>query len=237
MLIIINTNRKNSDLLPIIEGQCSKLAVGFKTLYLTEQEAPIKPKNYIGYTKSIFSQQIKECLPSIKEEFFLFMCDDNIPYKEIQLSRINNLLNYMNIYSLDSIRLVTGDSSRELKLTDNLYLLPESDPNHFTLQPTIWRKSSFQKIFEQGIDGHIGGVDYENMFEIKGSYITRALNMQMAYWYEEEPKRGQAHYDSNIFPVIASALVKGKWNLSEYNKELTEILEQYKIDPSLRGVY
>ncbi len=45
-----------------------------------------------------------------------------------------------------------------------------------------------------------------------------------------------SHYDSNIFPYIATTLVKGKWNTKEY-PELYEILNSYNIDVSIRGEF
>ena len=43
------------------------------------------------------------------------------------------------------------------------------------------------------------------------------------------------HWDSKTFPYIATAIVKGKWNLSEYKQELGMILSSYKIDLGARG--
>jgi len=45
-----------------------------------------------------------------------------------------------------------------------------------------------------------------------------------------ESKRGQSHYDSNIYPYFATAIVKGSWNLKEYNEELTEIFKTYEAN-------
>ena len=53
--------------------------------------------------------------------------------------------------------------------------------------------------------------------------------------FNNEPKRGLYHHDSSIFPFIASALVRGKWNLSEYSNELIPLVLEYNIDLSLRG--
>jgi hypothetical protein len=32
-------------------------------------------------------------------------------------------------------------------------------------------------------------------------------------------------------------LVKGKWNLSEYEEELLPLLKKYEVELSIRGVY
>jgi len=54
---------------------------------------------------------------------------------------------------------------------------------------------------------------------------------------EQEAKRGLYDYDSNIFPYIATAIVKGKWNYSEYKNELDILFDMYKINKMERGVF
>jgi hypothetical protein len=54
--------------------------------------------------------------------------------------------------------------------------------------------------------------------------------------YDNEPKRGGNHYDSNVYPYIATALVKGKWIMSEYSNELSKLLTNYNIDQNKRGI-
>ena len=54
-------------------------------------------------------------------------------------------------------------------------------------------------------------------------------------YYNDETKRGMHHYDSSIVPYIASAIVKGKWNISEYPTELPPLLQKYNININKRG--
>ena len=49
------------------------------------------------------------------------------------------------------------------------------------------------------------------------------------FLYNNERKRGKNHWDSNYFPYIATAIVKGEWNFMEYKTELMEILTSNKI--------
>ena len=49
-------------------------------------------------------------------------------------------------------------------------------------------------------------------------------------------KRGLYHYDSLVFPYIATAINKGKWNYNEYQKELDELFTEYEINPFERGI-
>ena len=49
--------------------------------------------------------------------------------------------------------------------------------------------------------------------------------------------RGGNHYDSNVYPYIATALVRGKWNINEYPNELGNILKNYNIEINKRGIF
>ena len=51
-----------------------------------------------------------------------------------------------------------------------------------------------------------------------------------------ERKRGLYHYDSLVFPYIATAINKGKWNYNEYQKELDIFFTEYEINPFERGI-
>jgi len=43
------------------------------------------------------------------------------------------------------------------------------------------------------------------------------------------------HWDSGIYPYFATAIVKGKWSIEEYGDLLNNILEENKIEKSIRG--
>jgi hypothetical protein len=61
-------------------------------------------------------------------------------------------------------------------------------------------------------------------------------NISGLYYYQNEFKRGGNHYNSSIYPYIATALVKGKWNTLEYGEELSSMFNDYHINPIIRGV-
>jgi hypothetical protein len=62
------------------------------------------------------------------------------------------------------------------------------------------------------------------------------IGMKGMYHYDNEPKRGSNHFDTNVYPYIATALVKGKWIMSEYDEELSPILDKNNIDKNKRGI-
>jgi hypothetical protein len=98
------------------------------------------------------------------------------------------------------------------------------------MQATIWKTEDYIKI--------MNGVKDPKWLENKNyNNFMIQNNIKGLYYYNNEPKRGGAHYDSEIYPYIATALVKGKWNLSEYKKELGDILESNNIDINQRGKF
>jgi hypothetical protein len=80
----------------------------------------------------------------------------------------------------------------------------------------------------------------KNIWELEasGQGYAKENKYNCLYTYDKffDNKRGKYHYDSCVFPYIATAIVKGKWNITDYPKEIREILEEYKIDPNIRGV-
>jgi hypothetical protein len=52
----------------------------------------------------------------------------------------------------------------------------------------------------------------------------------------DEKRRGAYHYDSFVYPYVATAINKGKWNLNEYTEELNPIFAEYNINPFERGM-
>ena len=56
-----------------------------------------------------------------------------------------------------------------------------------------------------------------------------SVGLGYTYFCGSEKLRGQAHYDSAIFPYIATAIVKGKWNNLEYSSELNVLFDEYDV--------
>jgi hypothetical protein len=72
-------------------------------------------------------------------------------------------------------------------------------------------------------------------FEAAAQETMQSLKYRSAVVFENTPKRGDSHFDSKIYPYIATAIVKGKWNTKEYKLELEELSREYEIDLNDRG--
>ena len=46
-----------------------------------------------------------------------------------------------------------------------------------------------------------------------------------------------SHWDSKVYPYVATAIVKGKWNYSEYESELSSLHKEYNVDKNIRGEF
>ena len=144
---------------------------------------------------------------------------------------------YYNDYNLQLFLHHTEKFDEKLK--EDLFYLSHNKSNFFSQTAGIWRKNILQKIHELGPDTHIAsGGDQYGHFEVDANEVCKNLNLKGLIAYNNEPKRlGSSHYDSSVFPYVATALVRGRWNLREYTNELFPLLSKYGIDFSKRGAF
>jgi hypothetical protein len=98
----------------------------------------------------------------------------------------------------------------------------------FSIQPTLWRRESLEAILRGTGDQSIWDL------EVHGQRSFRKLGMRGYQPATTGPRRGKHHGESKIYPYIATAIVKGKWNISEY-PELSHLIAAYGIDRQKRG--
>jgi len=238
--IVVNTHSSCKDVWPMFFGQLEIHYPDIKTYVFTDNCGGIDSKYHtILYNNNDkFRTQYLKCIKQVKEDFIMYMNEDYILYKDVNIEKINEYLNIMIDKSkISFIRLTLGPNITEYKHSEDLYFLNNEEPYFFSQTAGIWRKSDLLRIHELGPDTHIGvfgGV--HGHFEVDANTVCQSLNMVGLVAYNGEPKRGTHHYDSNVFPYIATAIVKGKWDVGTYPKELPPLLTKYKIDKNIRGV-
>ena len=99
----------------------------------------------------------------------------------------------------------------------------------------LGKTETLKNIHLKGPELHIANKDWINSFEYQASKICRELKVKGLFCHYGENKRGKYHYDSIVFPHISTALVKGKWNMLEYSKEMSTIIKEYIINLMDRG--
>ena len=241
LCLVVNTTTKNRDLWDIFFDSLDKYFSIVKTYVVVDKTDYKFPHNcqILNYNnEDKFRTQFLSCIGDVKEEYCIFISEDYILY---DIPNNELLKEYADILDkhryLSFIRLLRGMSFGEPNFDghNDLYELSNVFPYFYSQSATLWRTKHLEAIFFNGPDLHIGGTEENKQFEIAANEVCQQLNMKGLYCYHGEPKRGIYHYDSIVFPHIATAIVKGKWNLSEYREELIPLLEKYNIDISIRG--
>lgn len=239
--VVVNTNSAYKDIWSMFFNQLEFHLPGLKVYVFTDIEIPLINKNYIQvfYDNSLdFRTQYLNCLMHVKERCCLNMNDDYVLYQSADLQKLNSLKNILlSDCAISCIRVSRGYNHSAHLYSDCLYWL-DPDMNYFYSQTvTIWKTNVLLDIHQNTPPSSIARKDNLAQLEVLANTTCKLMNVNGLYHYDNEPKRGAYHYDSNIFPYIASALVGGKWNFKEYKKELGVLLNKYDINPCLRGVH
>lgn len=239
LAVVVNTNSAYSDLWKIFFGQLDKFFLDYNIYVFTDesQGLPDFVKPIIYNKDQLFRDQYLSCLEHVEESIVLYLNDDYVLYDSVDIDIIKLLVNTLEESDdLSFIRFTRGSNFSDNKIADNLYLLDESLPDYFSQTASLWKKDDLHKMYSLCGNSHIGGDNGEQL-EVLADKICKLYGFYGAVCYFGESKRGIVHYDSNVFPYIASALVRKKWNVDEYRKELIPLLEKYEIDINIRGTY
>ena len=163
-------------------------------------------------------------------EYFIYLQEDFILYDDVNQKKIDEYVEFLkNHPEYSFVRLLKSGNLYNKQLSPTLYEIECINMNVFAMQTTIWRSIDYVRL--------MAFVKSNGWLETDADYRNKmiALNMNGAYHYDSELKRGSNHYDSNVYPYIATALVKGKWDMTEYGNQLNKILPEYNIDVNKRG--
>ena len=129
------------------------------------------------------------------------------------------------------MRFIKNLNARYLDLPDinSIELIDFNSKWIFSIQPSIWRKDKLIKILKENLNQSIWKL------ENKSQKIIKKFGIKIGVLSGKCKQKGKSHSNSEYYPYVATALFKGKWTLSENEKELKRIFLKYKIDPNLRG--
>jgi hypothetical protein len=171
-----------------------------------------------------YTERLYSCLSQIQDQVVLFLHEDMILFDKPDLQKIYNYIESIEKGDSSSIKLIPVGEILYRSQQDTTLI--HTTASQFSIQPTLIKVSRLQEILQEA-----GPV---SIWELERT-VRRKINDFVSY-IGDEIKRGQHHYDSIVFPYTATAIVKGKWNFSEYEKELTQILKESNIDKEIRGV-
>jgi hypothetical protein len=224
--IIVYTHTDMKDIWPMFFGQLKKY-IGDTKVYVAVNEDDTQISDYIRiiYDDSkVYTERWKDILEQIEEETFMFMHEDMILFDKLNFQMLEKYISYINDKMLDSIKLIlAGDTFEQWPIDTTLV---SNQYSKFSIQPTITRKNIFKE--------KVNGVSALNIWQFEEAITTTGRDFMVRVGGER--KRGLYHYDSLIFPYVATAINKGKWNLNEYMDVLNPMFEQYNINPFERGM-
>ena len=183
-----------------------------------------------------YRSQFLSCLKQVEEPFIVYTSEDYILYDNVDQDLLESLVSLIEESEgwCNSIKLIRGPEALTGQYKPakyrNLHIIDRTDNNFFAQQASIWRTKDLIKLFECSPPDN-GRMEQEP----GGSEICRNLGFNILQYYSGEPLRGVAHCDSTAYPYIATAIVKGKWNVSEYPSELKAVFAEYDINPTERG--
>jgi hypothetical protein len=236
--LVIDTTSKYSDIWPMTFGQIEELFPKeiLKRIFVDpiDFNYNIYHKISIYNNQDSYRNQMVQCLNTVEEQFILYTSEDYILYNTVDYTKLLYLIDLMiTDPSISFIKLTKGPEQLISNYKDMLFLniIDTNDRNFYAQQATIWRTNSFRTIFNMS-DTNNNRIDQETT----SSELCKRIGLMGLQCYNDEPKRGQFHYDSYVYPHIATAITRGKWNISEYKNELLPLLKKYNIDPNIRGI-
>jgi len=224
--IVVYTHTDMKDIWPMFFGQLKKYISNTKVyVAINQNDSYLSDYIQILYDDNKkYTERWKQILPQISEEIILFLHEDMILFNSIKVDYIKKYYNYIKNNEVNSIKLIlAGDTFSESSIDSTLVY---NDYSKFSIQPTIVTKEFFLTT--------LNSVGQLNIWEFEQAVSPTGRDYMVRIGGEK--KRGLYHYDSLVFPYIATAINKGKWNLIEYEDVLNPLFEEYNINPFERGM-
>jgi hypothetical protein len=224
--IIVYTHTDMKDIWPMFFGQLKKY-IGDTKVYVAVNEDDMQLSDYIRIIyddSNQYTQRWKEILEKVEEETFIFLHEDMILFDKVDFQLLEKYIRYVGDGLVESIKLIlAGDGFNEWDVDKTLVT---NQYAKFSIQPTITTKKVFEEL--------VNNLPPMNIWEFEEAIVSVGRDFMVRLG--DEKKRGLYHYDSLVFPYIATAINKGKWNLNEYVDELNPMFEEYNINPFERGM-
>lgn len=225
--LVIYTHSDYKDVWKLLFGQIKKYLPNQKVYVLSDSPADEIPSEYttIVYNDSnVYTDRLKECLSQIDEDVVLFQHEDMILFDNPKVELFDKYIDYVKGGIIDSVKLIYVQENDRVSDIDSTLI--SNQYSKFSIQPTLIKLKNFVSLLESTQPLNIW--DFELAVPAEGKHYMVRLG--------EERKRGMYHCDSIIYPYIATAITKGKWNYGEYMNELDELFNEYGIVPFERGI-
>ncbi len=232
--ILLYTHTDCNDVCKIFFKQNEKYLPENKGTILINSSHYNIPSNYekLIYSDNLnYTDRVLQGLNEIDEnKIVLFIHEDMFLYKRPKLNLLYDFVDLIDKDQAHFIRLNKSSFSEPLQQVSLHPNLIECHKNNlFCIQPTLGKIKNFKRVFLLLKNNN------SYSFELKISNLLEKTNIKsFMISYPTDIKRGLYHWDSEIFPYIATAVCKGKWN-SEYKDILLDIHKDNNINSDIRG--
>ena len=233
--VVMYTHTSYKDVWPVFFAQARHYLGDYEIVVFVDKHDLDIPKEHKVVTyddTQPYRVRVADCLARLNREYIIFHHEDMFLYDAPSHELIQLYTEFLQTYQFDAVRLIKCGESRDIPAQlPGLYHLPMDSRHIFAIQPTIWSVQTLKSICNQTP----GKTIWE--FEANAQQTCRDLNVTAFYTHHGEAKRGGAHWDSKVYPYVATAVVKGKWNFREYRAELGKLLKRHSIDETVRGLF
>lgn len=179
-----------------------------------------------------YSSRLLYLLNSLDSYEYIFLDhEDMFLYSDPDYEKLKEYYQILCSGFFDYIRLIKNQNvlSFPVNTCPTLYSIDLKSKWIFSVQPSFWRRVVLIDILKKNLKSNIWEL------EVKSQRVVKKMALKAAYSHRAGTLRGLHHFDNEVYPYIATAIGKGKWNLSEYGKELENLLKKYGVDPRQRG--
>lgn len=235
--LVFYSHSDYSDVWAPLFAQTEKYLKGYKKYLFTDQSTEKLDNDWIviRYDDSLpYQKRMLHCLDQVEEDIILFHHEDMFLYDSPNEQKLKELVALVESEEISIIKLCRASYNENHPLVRNtshndVYENPKD--LSFTVQASICNKEKLEIIYSKTYGNNIW--EFETNSAMVCDYLKIKTGMT---WEEGDHKRGQFHWDSNIYPYFNSAITKGKWNLSGYKDDLLSVLEETGVDISKRGI-
>lgn len=233
--IVLYTHTDYKDVWPMFFGQADLYLKDYnKAVFVNKQDSDI-PSDYtqIYYDEdSVYPVRVSTCLSQMEDQPIIFLHEDMILFNEPNHKVVEEFTSLVSEDKADFIKLIKAGQDPFTKSDLHINLVEPPDQLLFSIQPTVCMSTKLRYVYLLTPGSTIWS--FESM--VSDTCRDRGYTKCFMSSEDSEKKRGLAHWDSSIFPYIATAIVKGKWNYKEYKTELDELFTKYNIDKNKRGL-
>lgn len=233
--LVVNSHSSNAVCLDLF-FMCLEKYVGvdyFDSIYLFIDSTDGTIPDYVTVVeydpRDNFRDQMIHCLKSVKEDVLLYCNEDYLFYAPAKTDIADHLVSELLCDpSLSFVKFCHTDVEKYTEYKSKLYLIDKECQNTFSQTLSFWKTADFLRIHENCPPSEIGSKgDIFGHLEVAAIDVCKRLDIKGVCYYNGEPKRGMVHFDTEVFPHTASALLRGgQWN-DEYKTEIQDIMEMY----------